>query len=116
MPFAFIFKLMICSQLIFTNWLQNHLLPCPFKYLTGIDCPGCGFQRSAIALVQGNFHKSFSLYPPTLPIIIFFSYGFFDWLFKLDNSGFIVKKTLFMITGSIVMVSYCFKMWYLAGH
>lgn len=58
---------MCCSHLVFIQWLQHHLLTCPFKYLTGIDCPGCGFQRSLIALVQGNFHQSLALYPPTIP-------------------------------------------------
>ena len=27
---------------------------CPLKMLTGWDCPGCGFQRAAHALLHGN--------------------------------------------------------------
>ena len=27
---------------------------CPVKMLTGWDCPGCGFQRAAHALLHGN--------------------------------------------------------------
>jgi hypothetical protein len=102
---------LFCSQLDFIHWLQNHLIPCPFKYLTGIDCPGCGFQRSVIALVQGNLDKSFALYPPAIPLLLFFAYGITDSYFKLDTKKFAVKKTLFMIVGSIVLISYCIKMY-----
>ncbi len=105
-----------CSHLMFIKWLQNHLIPCPFKYLTGIDCPGCGFQRSVIALIQGNFHKSFLLYPPAIPLLLLFAYGLADGYFKLDNSKNIVKKTLFMVMGAIVLGSYSFKLWSLYSH
>ena len=93
------------------------MLPCPFKYLTGIDCPGCGFQRSVLALMQGDLHKSFDLYPPTIPLLIFFAYGIADRFFKLDTKNELVKKTGFMIAGTIVMVSYCVKLYGLyKGH
>jgi hypothetical protein len=100
-----------CSRLLFINWLQNHLLPCPFKYLTGIDCPGCGFQRAVIALLRGDLHQSFKLYPPAIPLLLFFAYGIADSLFKCDTPKDTVKKTLFMITGAIVLVSYGIKLW-----
>lgn len=105
-----------CSRLAFINWLQNHLLPCPFKYLTGIDCPGCGFQRSVLELMQGNFHKSFLLYPPAIPLLLFFAYGLADRFLKLDTQKNTVKKTLFIITGYIVLVSYSIKLLNLYGH
>ena len=105
-----------CSRLVFINWLQNHLLPCPFKYLTGIDCPGCGFQRSVIALAQGNLHKSLMLYPATIPLLLFFIYGIADRLFKLDTSKSLIKKSAFMLIGSIILISYCIKMWDIYQH
>jgi hypothetical protein len=104
------------GRLVFINWLQHHLLKCPFKYLTGIDCPGCGFQRSLIALLKGDLHGSFALYPPTIPLLLFFTYGIADNFFKLDNKKEIVKKTLFIITGLIVLVSYSVKLYSLYGH
>jgi len=98
-----------CSRLGFISWLQNHLLPCPFKYFTGIDCPGCGFQRAVVALLQGDLHKSLSLYPAAIPLMLFFAYGLADKYFKLDNSNNVVKKTFYVITGSIIFISYVVK-------
>jgi hypothetical protein len=105
-----------CSRLTFVSWLQNHLIPCPFKYLTGIDCPGCGFQRSVLALIQGDVSKSFTIYPPTIPLLIFFAYGIADSFFKLDNQKGIIKKAGFIIAGTIVLVSYGIKMFGLYVH
>jgi hypothetical protein len=97
-----------CS-LLFISWLQDHLLPCPFKYLTGIDCPGCGFQRSLLALVKGDLHQSFLLYPPTIPLLIMAAWWLVDSIFKLDTRS-LVKKTLFIVVALIITVSYALKM------
>ncbi|HVW14816.1 MAG TPA: DUF2752 domain-containing protein [Mucilaginibacter sp.] len=105
-----------CFHLGFLKWLQGHLLICPFKYLTGIDCPGCGFQRSVLALVQGDMHQSFALYPPAIPLLLFFLYGIADGIFKLDTKTGAVKKTLFVIVGSMVLVSYGVKMYRIYAH
>jgi hypothetical protein len=48
--------------------MEIALLPCPAKHFFHIDCPGCGLQRSVVALCEGNFAESLALYPATLPI------------------------------------------------
>lgn len=107
---------MFCSQFVFINWLQNHLLKCPFKYLTGIDCPGCGFQRSVLALLNGDLHESLKLYPSTIPLLLFFTYGVADSLFKLDTSKQIIKKTGAILIGNLILITYVIKMWGLYHH
>jgi hypothetical protein len=97
--------------LAIVKWLQDHMLRCPFKYITGVDCPGCGFQRSVLDLLQGDLHKSIQLYPPAIPLLVFFAYGIADGLFKLDTKNEWIKKTGFIVTGAIVMVSYCLKLY-----
>jgi L-lactate permease len=91
------------------NWLQNHLIPCPFKYLTGIDCPGCGFQRSLFALIKGNLSSSLHLYPATIPFLLTVLFVILSYKLNMDNKH-LIKKTLYMITGSIIIVSYLVKM------
>lgn len=40
---------------------RNYLVPkCPFKLLTGLSCPGCGFQRALHAFLHGNLKEAFS--------------------------------------------------------
>ena len=98
-----------CSHLTFIEWLQNHLLACPFKSLTGIDCPGCGFQRSVLALMKGHFKDSLHLYPATIPLFITAGYVLPDRKFHYDKRD-RVKKILYYITGGIVIVAYVVKM------
>lgn len=46
------------------------MLPCALKYLLGLDCPLCGFQRSLLALLQGHWAESWALYPPLIPVLL----------------------------------------------
>ena len=45
------------------------MLPCLNKHLTGIDCPGCGLQRSVNLLLHGEFIAAFQMYPAIYPIL-----------------------------------------------
>ncbi|TZF85668.1 DUF2752 domain-containing protein (plasmid) [Pedobacter sp. BS3] len=100
---------LFCSLLLITNRLQNYLLPCPFKKLTGIDCPGCGFQRSVVALFRGDLTESWQLYPPTIPLLVLFTVSFigsrYDFAFKN-----IAIKSLIYVAGGFVMIAYLNKM------
>ncbi|MFC3561701.1 DUF2752 domain-containing protein [Pedobacter jamesrossensis] len=103
-----IFLPFFCSLINSFDWLQNHLIPCPFKYLTGIDCPGCGFQRSFIELIQGNFEKSWSIYPPTTPLIFLFITAAILYKFKIKSKA-IVFKILVILVGNFVVLVYLHK-------
>ncbi|WP_443937517.1 DUF2752 domain-containing protein [Pedobacter sp. MW01-1-1] len=105
-----IFLKIFCSSINWFNWLQNHLIPCPLKFLTGIDCPGCGFQRSFIALVQGDFAKSWSLYPPTVPLLLMFSAVGLFYLFPFKKRDFVIR-ILFLLVGNFTLLVYIHKMW-----
>lgn len=42
----------------------SHFAPkCPFHLLTGYECPSCGIQRAAHALLNGDFDRAFWLNP-----------------------------------------------------
>lgn len=99
-----------CSHLMFIQWLQNHLIPCPLKKLTGYDCPGCGFQRSVIALLKGHVHDSLSLYPATIPLLLTFAFVLLDNKLKFDKKH-IAKKALYLVTGNIILVAYLYKLY-----
>jgi hypothetical protein len=104
-----ILNMIFCSYLGFTEWLQNHLLSCPFKKLTGFDCPGCGFQRSVICLLQGDFYRSVQLYPATIPILLIALSGIFESKLPASKRN-ITKKGLYIFTGVIMVGSYLIKL------
>jgi hypothetical protein len=98
-----------CSYWGVIQWLQDHLLTCPFKKLTGFDCPGCGFQRSILALLQGDLLKSILLYPATIPIFIIALTGIFESRLPAAKLA-KIKKPLYVVTGVIIAGSYALKL------
>lgn len=102
-------NMIFCSYWGFTQWLQNHLLTCPFKSLTGIDCPGCGFQRSVVAILQGNLHLSLQYYPATIPLFITAIVVIADGRLAFDKNN-LVKKSLYIFTALIIASAYILKM------
>lgn len=82
----------------------------------GIDCPGCGFQRSCIALLKGDVMKSLALYPATIPLLVTALFLLVDMRFHFKNRK-VIKNILYLSVATIVVVSYTIKMYLLAtGH
>lgn len=42
---------------------------CPFRSLTGIDCPFCGMTRATVALGEGRWHDALALHP-LAPVVL----------------------------------------------
>lgn len=53
-------------------------LECPFRMITGLPCPGCGYTRSVWSLVSGAFLPSFH-HNPGWPFLILFL-GKMTWI------------------------------------
>jgi len=98
-----------CSSVNLFSWLQNHLIPCPFKTLTGFDCPGCGFQRALILLVKGDFQQSWNVYPPTIPLLSIFLFATVSYIFPFKKRSAAIN-ILAVITGNFVLFSYLYKL------
>ena len=84
------------------------MLPCFFKHLTGFDCPGCGFQRSIVALAHGNIGKSFELYPATLFILICCLFSLTRVFYKSTKLNITRDISLWAAT-AVVILSYLLK-------
>ncbi|WP_198659628.1 DUF2752 domain-containing protein [Nubsella zeaxanthinifaciens] len=96
------------SALLFIGRADIFLIPCPFKYLFKIDCPGCGFQRSVLALIKGDFPASFELYPPTVPFLLSVLLGVGTWVLKLDTNAKWLKA-MYFFTGFVMLGNYLYK-------
>ncbi len=91
-----------------SHWLENHMAPCLLKQLSGIDCPGCGIQRSFVELLKGNFIASIKIYPPLLFIIFCIFLTATHLLIKFKNGANYIKYACFT-TMSIVLLNYIIK-------
>lgn len=94
------------SDLIY--WLENHLLQCFWKKHFGLECLGCGMQRSFVELLKGNIVESFILYPALVPLIFLFSFLFLHLFFKFKH-GALILKISFIFTVIIIVTNYIFK-------
>ncbi|NML22525.1 DUF2752 domain-containing protein [Pseudoflavitalea sp. G-6-1-2] len=97
------------------TWLEKHMFPCFYKQFFGIDCPACGFQRSFLAALKGDFTESFLLYPPLLPVLVLFLLIPL-WLIskRIVSKKFLVTYAWSVL--AVVMLSYVIKMIALAFH
>ena len=92
----------------FVHWLEQHLLSCPIKQNFSIDCPGCGIQRSIVALLNGNIIASFKFYPATIPILGLLLYALAHLKFDFKNGAFFIKMLYIGVT-LIIVINYIYK-------
>lgn len=63
----------------------GNLLPkCPFNYLTGLNCPGCGVTRMVHALLHGDIAAAWHFNAAMLAIgVPFFLWWFARWTWQI---------------------------------
>lgn len=91
--------------------IEDFLLPCMNKTLFGVDCYGCGAQRSLLLLLNGKFHDAFFMYPAIYPILILLGFLILN-LFVNFKKAYQIRIILIIIMGFTMGVSYLIKMSY----
>ena len=91
-----------------TDWLQHHLFPCFFKSHFGIECPGCGMQRSLITLLKGNVVESLHYHAALIPFIITLILLIVQLNIKHVNGGKWVMWA-FIITSGITILQFVIR-------
>jgi len=91
--------------------MEDHMLPCMNKKLFGVECMGCGTQRSIDLLLHGDLVGAFKMFPAIYTMIIF---GIVLLLHFLDKSRNYSKAIIIMaITNGIIMlINYIYKIIY----
>lgn len=87
---------LVPMMLIVLNKSGTFSWKCPFFFLTGLYCPGCGMTRGGISLLQGDFAMAFSYHP-------------FSWLFAGAWFFFLIlmflpKATLYTISAKFAKI------------
>ena len=67
-------SILIIFSLSFFHLENNDITVCPFKFLTGFPCPGCGLTHSFVYISHGEFIEAFRehLFGPVLYLILIF--------------------------------------------
>lgn len=74
---------------LFMN-MESNMLPCLNKQILGVECPGCGIQRSISLLLEGNFIAAFETYPAIYTLILFFGVILFNSFYKIKYANTII--------------------------
>ena len=89
------------------SFLEENMLSCQWKSM-GVECMGCGFQRSVIYLMKGQFSDAFATYPAIFTLILMMV--FLGFHLKLNFSkGHKILLWLFVLNLAIILVSYVLK-------
>lgn len=88
--------------------MEEYMLPCMNKKLFGIECFGCGTQRSLMLLLKGDFVGAFNMFPAIFTTLLFFIVLALHFIDKSRN----YQKSIIglAITNAVIMVvSYFYR-------
>ena len=95
-------------SLSFLQTLESMMIGCPSQHYLGIRCPGCGMQRSILALLQGRVVESISLYPALIPILLMLIYLGLHLTYKYEHGAKRLVQ-IFITVSLIIVTSYVYK-------
>ena len=70
----------------------------------------CGFQRSFMLLMKGEFAESFWMFPATIPFLACIILLFAHLMFKFQHGARWIV-TLFSITAALILINYSVKLY-----
>lgn len=78
---------------------------CPFYWIFGIPCPGCGMTRAILCLLRADIHGAFEMHPLvfTMP---FFAAAFVFGSRKVKHYAAVVMIILFLSVYAVRMIMY----------
>ncbi len=81
--------------------MEDFMLPCLNKKFFGIECLGCGAQRSLSLLIQGELVEAFQMYPATFTIIPLLGILLVDNFFNIKYTN---KIIITLMVSSVVLI------------
>jgi len=90
------------------SFLEENMLSCQWKQHLGVECTGCGMQRSIIHLIKGEFSEALYQYPAIYTLIILFVFLGLHLKFSFKN-GHKISLYLFIINLVIMITNFIIK-------
>lgn len=88
---------------------EADMLPCLSKQLLGLECPGCGLQRSVALLLSGQVTESFLMYPGLYPMMLFFGFAALDRFVGFRRGG-RITTALGLLTAGTILLNFLIKL------
>ncbi|MEP0213837.1 MAG: DUF2752 domain-containing protein [Cellulophaga sp.] len=88
--------------------INEYMFPCLNKKYFGVECPGCGIQRSLSLILHGDFIAAFKMYPAIYTLIILFGFIGINHFYKIKYANKIII-TLLAINFVIIFTNYINK-------
>lgn len=85
------------------------MLPCSWKEHFGVECPGCGAQRSFLELIQGHLLESIVLFPALLPLIAAITIAIIHLIKPFKAAPKWIVR-LMLLTGLLMVGNWVFKL------
>ncbi|MEO9513819.1 MAG: DUF2752 domain-containing protein [Flavobacteriaceae bacterium] len=85
------------------------MLPCLSKRVFGIECPGCGFQRSIHLLFHGEFVAAFKMYPAIYPIFALLTFLLINSFNKIKFAN-QITITLGIMSAAFILINFLIKL------
>lgn len=91
---------------LFAN-VENYMLPCLNKQILGVECPGCGLQRSISLLFEGNFLAAWQIFPAIYTLILFLGVVLLNGFYKIKYAntliiGLAITNVILILTNYIL--------------
>jgi hypothetical protein len=92
--------------------MEEYMVPCMNKSIFGIDCMGCGIQRSLLLFLDGEFVSAFEMFPALYSTFLFFIVVFLHFVDKSRNYlKLLIVAAVF--NSLILLIAYAYKMRFL---
>ena len=87
---------------------EDYMLPCLNKKLLGLECMGCGMQRSIALILNGDFLAAFHMYPPIYSLAALLGVIFINY-FKNFKYGYNIIITLALVNAVLILGNFIYK-------
>lgn len=90
-------------------YITDFRIPCPFRYVTGLDCPGCGVSRVILSYLKLDFKTAFYTNPVItviLPILfVDFIYHKYHYVVHDNKKDFnkLENIVLYIMIGALIL-------------
>lgn len=88
---------------------ENNMLPCLNKQVLGVECTGCGLQRSVLLLLDGDFTAAFYMYPAIYPMILLLLFLLVDQFVKIKYNN-TISIALMISTVTLILTNFLYKL------